>query len=543
MGWKDVPVRWKIAVCFLLQLGVTAAGGVLAFSVADRVSDAAHRVRDDRVVVDALAQGLQKDVLRMWQWLTDIAATRGLDGLDDGFAEAEENYHAAQATLDRLEAHMRASGDENALSAVKAIRDRMGPYYRMGVRMAQAYVAGGPEAGNRLMGDFDREAETLEEALEPFVEAAHRGLAADIGAVTALVDRLKGGVIVAVDLSLALVACLGWTLARSITVPPAQVLSLTRSVAAGDLTRRVAATRRDEFGELSASMNQMSGHLREVVIHLASAAESLAATSQELSATTAEMAASNDEVSVQSQGVSASASQMRATVDQLAQGSQSVNRSASEALRQATEGAKVIGRALERLGEIASVVRNASRTVGALGEQSERIGDILSVIEDIADQTNLLALNAAIEAARAGEQGRGFAVVADEVRKLAEKTVRATQEIGDMVATIQRESRNAVAATANGTTAVEQGVEEGSRAQAAVAAIEERVRAAAAEVGEIAAGAEQLARVLGGVSINVEQIAQGVEQNAAASGEVARTVVALSERAEELRGLTGRFRV
>jgi hypothetical protein len=192
MGWTDVPVRWKIAACFLLQLGVTAVGGVLAFSVADRIADAAHRVRDDRALVDDLAQGLQKDVLRIWQWLTDISATRGLDGLDDGFAEAEKNYRSAMATLDRLDAHVRAAGDKSALSSVEAIRERMAPYYRLGVRMAQAYVAGGPEAGNRLMGDFDREAEALERALEPFVEAAHAGLAADIEAVTRQVDRLKG---------------------------------------------------------------------------------------------------------------------------------------------------------------------------------------------------------------------------------------------------------------------------------------------------------------------------------------------------------------
>ena len=209
----------------------------------------------------------------------------------------------------------------------------------------------------------------------------------------------------------------------------------------------------------------------------------------------------------------------------------------------ATEGATVIAQTVQAVQEIAQVVEQAAVTVRSLGVESEKIGVVIQVIEDIADQTNLLALNAAIEAARAGEHGRGFAVVADEVRKLAEKTVTATKEISKTIAAIQGESGRVAAAIDDGMQSVRRGRELGDRAGAAIRDIETEVGRATEQTRQIATATEQLAATTRDVSSNLEEIAQAVQANSTATSELAGTAESVALRAEELKQLTRRFRI
>jgi methyl-accepting chemotaxis protein len=195
------------------------------------------------------------------------------------------------------------------------------------------------------------------------------------------------------------------------------------------------------------------------------------------------------------------------------------------------------------MGQIAEKVQESAKTVASLGERSDQIGAIIGTIEDIADQTNLLALNAAIEAARAGEQGRGFAVVADEVRALAERTTRATKEIGEMIKAIQKETNGAVAAMEQGVNQVETGTMEAAKSGQALRDILEQVNDVAMQVNQIATAAEEQTATTSEISNNMMQITEVVQQTSQGAQESATAAAQLYGNAEELQRLVQQFKL
>jgi methyl-accepting chemotaxis protein len=216
---------------------------------------------------------------------------------------------------------------------------------------------------------------------------------------------------------------------------------------------------------------------------------------------------------------------------------------AARASDSATKGSQVVDNSIKVMREIADTVQESSRTVASLGERSTQIGTIISSIKEIAEQTNLLALNAAIEAARAGEQGRGFAVVADEVRKLAERTTSATREISTMISSIQGETGTAVSAMQKGMTQVQSGTSEVARSGEALRDILEQINAVATQVSQIAAAAEEQTVSTASISQNIETIKETIQVT---SNEAKTSAAAASEMnavAEELMAGIGKFKI
>ena len=216
---------------------------------------------------------------------------------------------------------------------------------------------------------------------------------------------------------------------------------------------------------------------------------------------------------------------------------------AKQASRSANDGTEVVESTIAVMSQIAAKVQESAKTVESLGARSEQIGAIIGTIEDIADQTNLLALNAAIEAARAGEQGRGFAVVADEVRALAERTTRATREIGEMIKAIQNETKGAVTAMEQGVQQVEAGTCEAAKSGAALREILAQINDVAMQVNQIATAAEEQTSTTSEISRNMVEITEVVRQTSQGAQESATAAAQLNGNAEELQRLVRQFKL
>ena len=331
---------------------------------------------------------------------------------------------------------------------------------------------------------------------------------------------------------------------RRITRPISTVVAAMHRIVQGDLSGEdLAITTSDELGDMARSANGMQQSLREMIGSVSASAERIAAASEELSATAAEQAQGAASQKDQTHQVAASMQEMSSTVGQVAENSNKASEASRKAADTARQGGQIVEDALTKMRAIADSVGQTAKKVQELGKSSNQIGEIIGVIDDIADQTNLLALNAAIEAARAGEQGRGFAVVADEVRKLAERTSKATKEITAMIQNIQTETESAVEAMASGTKQVELGVESTTQAGTSLHEIIKTSEQVGDMILLIATAATEQSSATEEINSSIEQIAKITEESAAGTQESAKAVGELSNLATHLHALVGKFKV
>jgi len=328
---------------------------------------------------------------------------------------------------------------------------------------------------------------------------------------------------------------------RSITGPIGPLVVVAQKIAHGDLTVQIDHRSGDEVGQLSEVFRVMTQNLRAMIGQVASTSTQIAAASSQLHSTAEQIATGAEEVAAQAGTVATAGEEMSATSGDIAQNCQMAAEGAQRASQTASNGAMVVENTVVVMGQIAAKVQESAKTVESLGVRSDQIGAIIGTIEDIADQTNLLALNAAIEAARAGEQGRGFAVVADEVRALAERTTRATKEIGEMIKAIQKETKGAVTAMEQGVQQVESGTVEAAKSGQALQDILAQVNDVAMQVNQIATAAEEQTATTGEISSNMQMITEVVQQTSQGAQESATAAAQLNGNAEELQRLVRQF--
>ncbi len=340
-----------------------------------------------------------------------------------------------------------------------------------------------------------------------------------------------------------LAICLGLFISRTIARPINEAVGVANSLANGDLSITVESRSTDETGMMMVSMKTMTKYLHTIVSKLSETSTQVAAAANQLHSTAELTATGAEEVAAQASTVATAGEEMSATSSDIAQNCQLAAEGALRASQSANNGAEVVERIVAVMGQIAAKVQATAKTVESLGERSDQIGAIIGTIEDIADQTNLLALNAAIEAARAGEHGRGFAVVADEVRALAERTTRATKEIGEMIKAIQKETKGAVSAMEQGVEQVEAGTVEAAKSGDALRDILEQINSVSMQVNQIATAAEEQTATTSEISSNMMQITQVVQDTAGGAHQSATAAAQLSGNAVELQRLVSQFKL
>jgi len=315
------------------------------------------------------------------------------------------------------------------------------------------------------------------------------------------------------------------------------------TIAAGDLTQPMPRAGEDEIGVLMAQLGVMRNTLHELIASISQNMKGLNQAAGELSSSAASSARNTEMQAEAASSMAASVEQLSVSIDQVEEHASEARGVTQASSTQSTEGGRIIHEAAAEMGHIADAVKSTASTIKELEGYSDQISSIVQVIKDIADQTNLLALNAAIEAARAGEQGRGFAVVADEVRKLAERTGKSTQEIGAMIGKIQQGTQRAVHEMEAGVKRVGDGVDLAHQAGDSVTGIRDSAEQATRAVDDINLALKEQAVAARDIAQKVERIAQGSEENSAAVAQTAASAQRLEQLAGELNALARRFRV
>ena len=334
-----------------------------------------------------------------------------------------------------------------------------------------------------------------------------------------------------------------WTITRQIVIPLGQTLKVAERVAAGDLTHDLVSQRQDELGQLQRAMQSMTMGLRDLIGGISDGVTQIASAAEQLSAVTEQTSAGVNNQKVETDQVATAMNEMAATVQEVARNAEEASEAAVAADQQAREGDKVVGEAIAQIEKLAMEVGNSTEAMSHLKRESDKIGSVLDVIKSVAQQTNLLALNAAIEAARAGEAGRGFAVVADEVRSLAQRTQQSTEEIEELIAGLQSGTLQVATSMDSSRSLTDSSVELTRRAGESLGNIKRTVSTIQGMNQQIAAAAEQQSAVADEINRSVLNVRDVSEQTSAASEETAASSIELARLGTHLQGLVGRFKV
>ncbi|MBV4474687.1 methyl-accepting chemotaxis protein [Pseudomonas sp. COW3] len=330
---------------------------------------------------------------------------------------------------------------------------------------------------------------------------------------------------------------------RQITRPLQETLTVVERIASGDLTHNVTVTRRDELGVLQQGIGRMGVTLRDLISGIRDGVTQIASAAEELSAVTEQTSAGVNSQKVETDQVATAMHEMTATVQEVARNAEEASQAAAAADGEAREGDKVVNEAIAQIERLASEVVRSTEAMSVLQQESDKIGSVMDVIKAVAEQTNLLALNAAIEAARAGEAGRGFAVVADEVRGLAQRTQKSTEEIEGLVAGLQNGTQQVSAVMNNSRALTDSSVALTRKAGSSLENITRTVSNIQSMNQQIAAAAEQQSAVAEEISRSIINVRDVSEQTAAASDETAASSVELARLGGQLQTMVSHFRV
>ena len=393
--------------------------------------------------------------------------------------------------------------------------------------------AQGKLAANKALAGFDEHIsfnkKNAETTTREAIDSAARGR------VVSLIAMLAG---------LGAVVAMGFFLLRYITISLGQIRSMVIRIESElDFTTRVKETHNDEIGQTTRALNRLLDKLQDNLKSISDGAQSVASAANTMSSMSNEVAETSDKQSAAASDMAATVEELTVSINHVGDRAQEANRISCESGEMAVSGGKVIGQTVDDIQDIASTVDAAASLLHGLEQHSQEISNVVAVIREVADQTNLLALNAAIEAARAGEQGRGFAVVADEVRKLAERTAFSTKEIADTIDAMRHSASDAVVSMQAIVEKVSKGVERAQEANESIKRIDEGSQAAVSLVDEIASAIREQGTATNNIAVQVEHIAQMSEESSAAATQSAEAARSLDQLANNMQRIVSAYRL
>ena len=538
-----LSVRGRLALLIILPLIALIAAAAVALKDMGNIQAGVVRIYDDRVVP-----------LKDLKTIADNYAVAVIDAVNKSNAgrmppaEAAAGVRAAQAEIDeKWRAYMATQlTPEEARLASEA----EGLF-----RAANADIARLLDALSKLGGDgkgklaaFDGPLydtiDPISEKITELVDLQLRVAGEERTQVESLYDGSSKLFIALVAGVVVVMALLGHFTMASINAPLAELRrSISHTADNWDLSRRAPITARDEIGATAEAYNKMLEVFHDLIRQIGGSTAQVATAAEEMSSVSEQTNAAIDNQRGQTEQAATAMNEMSATVQEVARNAAEAAKGGEQADSEANRGKAVVGQVMDSIQDLAGEVSRGAEVVHALESESENIGTVLDVIRGIAEQTNLLALNAAIEAARAGEQGRGFAVVADEVRTLASRTQSSTEEIQQMIERLQGGAKEAVSAMSSGQEKAGSTVERAEAAGQALEAISRAVGGIRDMNTQIASAAEEQNAVTEEVNRNVTAISDLSHQTAEGSQQTARASEELARMATELQGMTGRFKV
>lgn len=548
MSWfNHLAFRWKLSLPILLLAALLLSIALIGTRQVGRLGSSVNRLTDEYMA--GLAFLLQAD-RDLYQALVAERSMIFVDSKSEDYRQLasmhEENIGQARERAIRFFAITQsedARGREQEFLALfetwsatsKEVERQRSEGGRIGRRTAidLSFNEGAAQfAAMRQV--IDELAEQLEEDASTAAEEAHEQ-----------VESSHAVQLVALGVGLLVCFLVALFFPLLVTRPLKRVIGAIESLASGegDLTRRVSVDSKDELGRLAAGLNQLLKKLHDSIKRLAMTAGKVREVSERMShlnQQTQEMVAGQH---ASTDMVATAVNQMAATVQEVARSAAVAAQAAQQADADARDGSDRVSSSAASTNELAGNVEQAAEVIDTLGKEAEGVGSVLDVIRGVAEQTNLLALNAAIEAARAGEQGRGFAVVADEVRTLASRTQSSTAEIQAMIERLQVGARDAVSAMKAGRAKVQESVARAESAGGSLSEITKAVASISEKNAQIASAAEEQSTVTEEINRNVAEITESSVQTAKTASEAAQTSSVLSEHAQELDRIVQGFKI